>query len=338
MSNEMEEMSGIRKAALLLISLGAETSAEILRHLPDGMIQKVSYEIANIDFVNPTDRETILDEFIEMSQARQYVIDGGVDYAREVLNRALGAQRAKEVIDMLTQIQLRERPFNIARKADPMQLKNLLLNEQPQTVALILCYMQPDKAALILAQFPLELQTEIAERIGTITRTSPKVIEKIEKVIENKFSSYVENETETDGGVNTLVEILNSVGRGTEKNILHALDDRHPDLADEVRANLFTFEDITTLQNADVQKVLRLVDNDDLMLALKGVADDIRNYIFSNMSQRAVETIKEDMQFMGPARLSDVEESQQKIVGVIRTLDESGEIYLRRGEQDAVIS
>ncbi len=338
MSNEMEEMSGIRKAALLLISLGAETSAEILRHLPDGMIQKVSYEIANIDFVNPTDRETILDEFIEMSQARQYVIDGGVDYAREVLNRALGAQRAKEVIDMLTQIQLRERPFNIARKADPMQLKNLLLNEQPQTVALILCYMQPDKAALILAQFPLELQTEIAERIGTITRTSPKVIEKIEKVIENKFSSYVENETETVGGVNTLVEILNSVGRGTEKNILHALDDRHPDLADEVRANLFTFEDITTLQNADVQKVLRLVDNDDLMLALKGVADDIRNYIFSNMSQRAVETMKEDMQFMGPARLSAVEESQQKIVGVIRTLDESGEIYLRRGEQDAVIS
>lgn len=338
MSNEMEEMSGIRKAALLLISLGAETSAEILRHLPDGMIQKVSYEIANIDFVNPTDRETILDEFIEMSQARQYVIDGGVDYAREVLNRALGAQRAKEVIDMLTQIQLRERPFNIARKADPMQLKNLLLNEQPQTVALILCYMQPDKAALILAQFPLELQTEIAERIGTITRTSPKVIEKIEKVIENKFSSYVENETETVGGVNTLVEILNSVGRGTEKNILHALDDRHPDLADEVRANLFTFEDITTLQNADVQKVLRLVDNDDLMLALKGVADEIRNYIFSNMSQRAVETIKEDMQFMGPARLSAVEEAQQKIVGVIRTLDESGEIYLRRGEQDAVIS
>ena len=334
----MEEMSGIRKAALLLISLGAETSAEILRHLPDGMIQKVSYEIANIDFVNPTDRETILDEFIEMSQARQYVIDGGVDYAREVLNRALGAQRAKEVIDMLTQIQLRERPFNIARKADPMQLKNLLLNEQPQTVALILCYMQPDKAALILAQFPLELQTEIAERIGTITRTSPKVIEKIEKVIENKFSSYVENETETVGGVNTLVEILNSVGRGTEKNILHALDDRHPDLADEVRANLFTFEDITTLQNADVQKVLRLVDNDDLMLALKGVADEIRNYIFSNMSQRAVETMKEDMQFMGPARLSAVEESQQKIVGVIRTLDESGEIYLRRGEQDAVIS
>lgn len=334
----MEEMSGIKKAAILLISLGAETSAEIMRLLPESYIQKVSYEIANIDYVNPTEREEILNEYLEMSQARQYVIDGGVDYAREVLNRALGAQRAKEVIDLLNQIQLRERPFNIARKADPMQLKNLLLSEQPQTVALVLCYMQPDKAAQILAQFPLELQTEIAERIGTITRTSPAVIEKIEKVIENKFSSYIENDTETVGGVHALVEILNSVGRTTEKNIIEVLEERQPELADEVKANLFTFEDIIALNPSDVQKVLRHVDNDDLMLALKGVADDIRNFIFQNMSSRAVETIKEDMQFMGPARLSAVEEAQTKIVAIIRSLDESGEIYIRRGDQDAIIS
>lgn len=331
-------MSGIKKAAILLISLGAETSAEIMRLLPESYIQKVSYEIANIDYVNPTEREEILNEYLEMSQARQYVIDGGVDYAREVLNRALGAQRAKEVIDLLNQIQLRERPFNIARKADPMQLKNLLLSEQPQTVALVLCYMQPDKAAQILAQFPLELQTEIAERIGTITRTSPAVIEKIEKVIENKFSSYIENDTETVGGVHALVEILNSVGRTTEKNIIEVLEERQPELADEVKANLFTFEDIISLNPSDVQKVLRHVDNDDLMLALKGVADDIRNFIFQNMSSRAVETIKEDMQFMGPARLSAVEEAQTKIVAIIRSLDESGEIYIRRGDQDAIIS
>lgn len=338
MSKVMEDVSGIRKAAILLISLGAETSAEILRLLPESYIQKVSYEIANIDYVNPTEREEILNEFLEMSQARQYVIDGGVDYAREILNRALGAQRAKEVIDLLNQIQLRERPFNIARKADPMQLKNLLLSEQPQTVALVLCYMQPDKAAQILAQFPLELQTEIAERIGTITSTSPAVIEKIEKVIENKFSSYVENDTETVGGVHALVEILNSVGRSTEKNIIQVLEERQPELADEVKANLFTFEDIIALHASDVQKVLRHVDNDDLMLALKGVSDEIRNFVFQNMSSRAVETIKEDMQFMGPARLSAVEEAQQKIVAIIRTLDESGEIYIRRGDQDAIIS
>ena len=334
----MKEVDGLKKAAILLISLGSETSAKIMKNLPDSYIQKVSYEIANIDYVNPEERDTVINEFIEMSQAREYVIDGGIDYAKNLLNMAIGPQRAKEVIDMLNQIQLRERPFNIARKADPQQLTNLLLNEQPQTVALILCYMQPEKAAIILAEFPLELQSEIAERIGTITSTSPAIIEKIEKVIENKFSNYIENDLETVGGVRTLVEILNSVGRSTEKNIISVLEEKQPELAEEIKASLFTFEDIITLDKSDVQKVLRDVKNDDLALALKGVSDEIKNFIYGNISSRAVETLKEDLQFMGPIRLSAVEEAQQRIVTVIRRLDEKGEIYLRRGDQDAIIS
>ncbi|EDP69247.1 flagellar motor switch protein G [Carnobacterium sp. AT7] len=334
----MKEVDGLKKAAILLISLGSETSAKIMKNLPDSYIQKVSYEIANIDYVNPEERDSVINEFIEMSQAREYVIDGGIDYAKNLLNMAIGPQRAKEVIDMLNQIQLRERPFNIARKADPQQLTNLLLNEQPQTVALILCYMQPEKAAIILAEFPLELQSEIAERIGTITSTSPAIIEKIEKVIENKFSNYIENDLETVGGVRTLVEILNSVGRSTEKNIISVLEEKQPELAEEIKASLFTFEDIVTLEKGDVQKVLRDVKNDDLALALKGVSDEIKSFIYSNLSTRAVETLKEDLQFMGPTRLSAVEEAQQRIVTVIRRLDEKGEIYLRRGESDAIIS
>ena len=334
----MKEVDGLKKAAILLISLGSETSAKIMKNLPDSYIQKVSYEIANIDYVNPEERDSVINEFIEMSQAREYVIDGGIDYAKNLLNMAIGQQRAKEVIDMLNQIQLRERPFNIARKADPQQLTNLLLNEQPQTVALILCYMQPEKAAIILAEFPLELQSEIAERIGTITSTSPAIIEKIEKVIENKFSNYIENDLETVGGVRTLVEILNSVGRSTEKNIISVLEEKQPELAEEIKASLFTFEDIITLEKGDVQKVLRDVKNDDLALALKGVSDEIKSFIYSNLSTRAVETLKEDLQFMGPIRLSAVEEAQQRIVTVIRRLDEKGEIYLRRGDSDAIIS
>lgn len=334
----MSDVAGIKKAAILLISLGTETSAEIMRQLPESYIQKISYEIANIDYVNPDEVDEIATEFLEMAQAREYVLDGGVEYARNLLNMALGAQRAKEVIDMLNQIQLRERPFDIARKADPQQLTNLLLHEQPQTVALILCYMQPDKAAMILSQFSIEKQAEIAERIGTITRTTPAVIEKIEKVIETKFSSFVDNETESVGGVHTLVEILNSVGRSTEKNIISMLEEKQPELADEVKANLFTFEDIVGLERGDVQKVLREVDNDQLALALKGVSEDIKQFIFQNLSSRAVETLQEELQFMGPARLSAVEEAQQKVVAVIRRLDEVGEIYLRRGEQDGVIS
>lgn len=331
------KLDGIKKAAIFMIALGPETSAQIMKQLPDAYIQKVSYEIANIDHVSREDRETIVDEFLEMSQAREYILDGGIDYAKTLLNKALGTQRAKEVIDVLNQIQLRERPFNIARKADPQQLTNLLLGEQSQTVALILCYMQPDKAAQILVQFPPEKQTEIAERIGTISNTSPAIIEKIEKVIESKFSSYVENETENVGGVNTLVDILNQVGRTTEKTIVAELEERQPSLAEEVKASLFTFEDIVSLQKSDVQKVLREVNQDDLILALKGVSDELRDFIFDNLSARAVDTLKEDMQFLGPARLSAVEEAQQKIVTVIRRLDEQGEVYIMRGEQDAIV-
>lgn len=336
-ASSKKEMDGVRKAAIFMISLGPETSSQIMKQLPDKFIQKVSYEIANIDHVSQKDREDIVNEYLEMSQAREYILDGGFDYAKNLLNKALGSQRAKEVIDMLNQIQLRERPFNIARKADPAQLTNLLLGEQPQTVALILCYMQSDKAAQILINFPPEKQSEIAERIGTITSTSPSVIEKIEKVIESKFSTYIENDTENVGGVSTLVEILNQVGRTTEKSIVGELEARQPELAEEIKASLFTFEDIISLQKSDVQKVLREVKNDDLVLALKGVSDELRDFIFGNLSTRAVETLTEDMQFLGPARLSAVEEAQQNVVTVIRRLDELGEIYIMRGDQDAII-
>ncbi|MEQ3450967.1 flagellar motor switch protein FliG [Enterococcus cecorum] len=330
-------MDGVKKAAILLISLGSDISSKVMKLLPESVIRKVSYEIANIETVTPEDRDSILNEFLETSIAQKYVIDGGFDYAKNLLNQALGPQRAKEVIDVLSQIQLRERPFNIARKADTQQLINLLLNEHPQTIALIMCYVQPDKAATILSNFPPQMQVEIAERIGMIANTSPNTIKRIEKVIENKFSNFVENNTEAAGGVHTLVEILNSVGRSTEKNILADLDKRQPELSSEVKSSLFTFDDIITLDKLDVQKVLRFVDNNVLVLALKGTGDDIKEFIFSNLSSRAVENIQEEMQFMGPTRLSAVEEAQQKVVSIIRRLDEEGEIYITRGEQDDVV-
>ncbi|MGX7023567.1 flagellar motor switch protein FliG [Vagococcus hydrophili] len=334
----MENVDGTRKAALLLISLGSETASQIMKLLPEKYIKKVSYEIANIDHVNPDEKDQVIEEFIQMSTARRHMIDGGIDYAVDILNKALGTQKAKEVIDVLTQIQLRERPFDIARKADPQQLTNLLLEEHPQTVALILCYMQPEKAAEILANFPDNRQAEIAEKIGTISGTSPIIIEKIEKVIENKFSNFINNDTENVGGVDTLVDILNSVGRSTEKNIISDLEKTQPELSEEIKANLFTFDDIVGLEKSDVQKVLREVNHDVLVLALKGASDTIKDFIYGNQSSRSVEMLKEDLQFLGPARLSAVEEAQQNIVAVIRRLDEEGEIYIGRGDQDAVIS
>lgn len=334
----MEEVSGIKKAAILMISLGPEASAEIMKILPDRYIQKISYEIANIDYVRPDEREQIISEFLDMYQAREYISEGGIDYAKDLLNKALGAQRAKEIIDMLNQIQLREKPFNIARRTDTAQLATLLKGEHPQTVALILSYIQPEKAAEVLAQFEDEEQIEIAERIGTMSGANPTIIEKIEQVMENKFSNFIDNDTEATGGVHTLVEILNVVGRSTEKVIITELEKSQPELAEEVKASLFTFEDIATLATGDVQKVLREIDHDDLVMALKGVSEHLREFIFQNVSARAAESLREDIEFVGPARLSVVEEAQTNIVTTIRRLDDQGEIYIRRGDQDAIIN
>ncbi|HLS52695.1 MAG TPA: flagellar motor switch protein FliG [Tissierellaceae bacterium] len=329
--------NSVRKAAILLIALGPEISSQILKRLPDNFIQKVTYEIANIDYVEPGERDQVIEDFVDMVSAREYMLDGGIDYARDLLNKALGTQRAKEILDILSQLQQQERPFAIARKADPHQLTNLLVNEHPQTIALIMCYMQPDKAAMVLSQFPEELQIEIAERIGTINRTSPAVIKRIEEIMENKFSSLVESDTETVGGVRTLVNILNSVDRSTEKNIIGDLEETQPELAEMVKANLFIFEDIVTLDRSSIQRILREVSNEDLALALKGASEEVSGIIFSNMSKRAAEMLKEDIKFMGPVRISAVEEAQHKIVGIIRRLDEAGEIVIARGEQDGII-
>lgn len=329
--------NGIRKAAILLIALGPETSSQILKRLPNNLIQKVTYEIANIDYVEPEEKSEVLESFVDMVSARKYVIDGGFDYAKNLLNKALGTHKAKEILDVLSQIQQRERPFAIARKADPTQLTNLLLGEHPQTIALIMCYMQPDKAALVLSELPREIQIEVSERICNINRASPDVISNIERIMENKFSNLIEGDVETVGGVTTLVDILNSVDRSTEKNIIGDLEKSDLELAETIKSSLFVFEDIVTLDKGSIQRILREVSNEDLGLALKGASEEVYGVIFGNMSQRAADMLKEDIKFMGPVRISTVEESQQKIVGIIRRLEEAGEIVIARGDQDGVI-
>ncbi|WP_312460833.1 flagellar motor switch protein FliG [Proteiniclasticum sp.] len=332
-----KDNSGIKKAAILLISLGPDISAQILRMLPDTMIQKVTYEIANTEYVEPKERERVIEDFMDMASAREYIIDGGIDYARNLLTKALGTVRAKEVMDVLTQIQQREMPFAILRKADTHQLANMLSNEHPQTIALIMCYIQPDKAADVLSLFPHELQTEVAERIGVINRTSPAVIKKIESMLQNKFSNIIESDAENIGGVKTLVEILNSVDRTTEKNILNDLEKTQPEPAEVIKANLFVFEDIVTLDKSSIQRVLREVDNEQLVLALKGASEEVATVVYANLSKRAADTVREDIEFMGPVRLSTVEEAQHKIVGIIRRLEEAGEIVIGRGDSDSII-
>ncbi|MTI65723.1 MAG: flagellar motor switch protein FliG [Firmicutes bacterium] len=331
------KITGIQKSAILMITLGPDISSSILKKLPDKLIQKITYEIANIDQVKPEVRNKVLEEFMDMNEARNYISQGGLEYARNVLTKALGNKRAKEIIDTVSEVTQQRRPFAIARKTDSQQLLNTIMNEHPQTIALILCYLQADKAASILSGLPEELQTDVADRIATMSRTSPLVIEQVEKILEKKLSSVVGEDLASLGGVSSLVDILNQVDRGTEKVILEELEKDKPDLADEVRNSMFVFEDIILLDNTSIQRVIREVENSDLALALKGASEDVSEIIFKNVSKRAGENLKDDIEFMGPVRLVEVEQAQQKIVGIIRRLEEAGEIIVARGGDDGIV-
>ncbi len=337
MARDNNKLTGVQKAAILFITLGPEASAGIIKRFPESDIQRITYEIANITGVRAEQRQEILNEFIEMNRAKEYIVEGGLEYAKSLLSKALGQQRAKEILDKVTEATQQYRPFAIARKADAHQLMNVISNEHPQTIALILCYLQADKAGQILSALPEDIQSEVAYRIASMNNTSPLVIKEIEKVLDSKLSSVVKSDMTVLGGVSTLVDILNQVDRTTEKNITESLEREDPELAEKIKESMFVFEDIVTLDDVSIQRVLREMDAKELALALKGCSEEVANAIFRNQSKRAAAALKEDMEFLGPVRLMDVEKAQQKIVGIIRRLDEAGEIVIARGGEDAII-
>ena len=332
-----EKLTGIQKSALLFITLGPEASANILKRLPESEIQKITYEIANISSVTSEQRHKILEEFLEMNKAKDYLVEGGIDYARELLSKALGPQRAGEILSKIAEASQINRPFAIARKADAQQLLNVINYEHPQTIALILCYLQADKAAQIISELPEEIQSEVALRIATMNTTSPAVIKEIEKVLDEKLSTIVRTETTTLGGIDTLVGILNQVDRTTEKHITESLEEENYELAEKIKSSMFVFEDIITLDDVAIQRILREVENKELALALKGASEEVAEVIYRNQSKRAAASLKEDIEYLGPVRLTDVEKAQQQIVGIIRRLDDAQEIIISRGGEDAFI-
>ncbi len=331
-----EELKGIQKAAILLIALGPEKSSLIFKHLKEEEIEDLTLEIANTKSVTPQVKEKVINEFYEVCLAQQYIAEGGIGYAKELLEKALGADKAMDVIGKLT-ASLQVKPFEFVKKTDASQLLNFIQDEHPQTIALILSYLSAGQAATILGALVPEKQAEVARRIATMDRTSPDVIKEVERVLESKLSSLVNQDYTIIGGVDAVVEILNTVDRGTEKHIMETLEVEEPELADEIRKKMFVFEDILLLDDRAIQRVLRDVDNNDLAIACKGSTEEVQNAIFSNMSKRLAEMIKEDMEFMGPVRMKDVEEAQQKIVNVIRKLEDSGEIVISRGGGDEIV-
>ncbi len=332
-----QQLTGRQKAAVFLVSLGSDISAEIFKHLREDEIEQLTFEIARLDKVEPEDKDMVLQEFQEMMMAQDFIENGGIDYARDVLERALGTQKAIDIVNRLTS-SLQVRPFDFIRRTDPSHLLNFIQGEHPQTIALILAYLDPQKGAQILSGLNHQVQADVARRIAQMDRTSPDVLREVERVLERKLSTLASEDFTSAGGIDSIVEVLNNVDRGTEKIIIEALEEEDPELAEEIKKRMFVFEDIVLLDDRSIQKVLREVDTQDLAKALKGVDAEVQEKIYRNMSKRAASLLREDMDFMGPIRLRDVEESQQKIVNIIRKLEDAGDIIVARaGEEELVV-
>ena len=333
---QSSEMTNKQKAAILLIALGPDASSQIFKYLREDEIDKLTLEIANQRKVPQEQKDKILTEFHQMLLAKDYISSGGLDYAREILEKALGTDKAVSIINRLTS-SLQIRPFDFARKTDPAQLLNFIQNEHPQTIALIMAYLQPEQSGIILSSLPPDRQVDVAKRIATMDRTSPDVLKDVERILERKLSSLVTQDFTSAGGVDAIVEVLNRVDRTTERTIIENLEVQDPELAEEIKRRMFVFEDIVLLDDRSLQLVLREIESKDLALALKASSSEVGEKIYKNMSKRAADMLREEIEYMGPVRIRDVEEAQQKIVNVIRRLEESGEIVVARGKGDEII-
>src|SRR5690625_169018 len=331
-----KQLTGRQKAAILLISLGPDVSAEVYKHLSEEEIEKLSLEISSVPKVDNHLKEDVLDQFHQIAIAQDYISQGGVGYAKTVLEKAFGKQEAMNIINRLTS-SLQVRPFDFARKADPHQVLNFIQGEHPQTIALVLSYLDPEQAGQILSELEEEVQADIASRIATMDSTPPDIITEIEQVLEKNISTSLTEDYTQTGGIQSVVEVLNEVDRSTERTILDTLEIQNPEIAEEIKKRMFIFVDIVILDNRAIQRIIREVDNQDLKLSLRVASEEVKDVIFQNMSQRMVETFKEEMECMGPVRLRDVEEAQTRIVGTIRRLDEIGEIVIARGGGDDII-
>jgi flagellar motor switch protein FliG len=331
-----KKLTGKQKAAILLISLGPDYSASVYKHLSEEEIERLTLEISGVKKVDTEIKEEVFEEFHSIALAQDYISQGGIGYAKTVLEKALGSEQAQNIINRLTS-SLQVRPFDFARRADAGQILNFIQNEHPQTISLILSYLDPQQAGQILSELPQEVQADIARRIAIMDSTSPEIINEVEAILERKLSSTVTQDYTQTGGVEAVVEVLNGVDRATEKTILDTLEIQDPELAEEIKKRMFVFEDIVTLDNRSIQRVIRDCENEDLLLSLKVSSDEVKEVVFRNMSQRMVETLKEEMEYMGPVRLRDVEEAQSRIVATIRRLEETGEIIIARGGGDDII-
>ena len=327
MATALDTLTGLRKAAILMVTLGADASAAIMRQLSEPEIEELTVEIAKIRELTPTTVEGVLEEFSQLAQARSYIVQGGVSYAREVLLKAVGNQRTDEILDRL-QVSLQPQLFGAVRKTDPKHLSDFIRREEPQTIALILANLEAEMAAQVITHLPPEARIDVVQRLATMEMTSPEVIKQIDQVLERRLATLFSQEVSIVGGAKAVAEILNRVDRTAEKQIFEGLEPANPQLAEEIRRLMFTFDDIARLDDRSMQRLLKEVDQKELARALKAAAESVAQKIFANLSERAQTMLRQEIEYLGPVRLRDVEDAQGKIVRIVRALEEAGEIIV----------
>lgn len=331
-----DELNSKQKAAQVIISLGTDIASTIYKHLQEEEIEKLTYEITRQESVSPEFTDQTLDEFYGLCVAQKVYLDGGISYAKGVLEKAFGVQQGNALLDRVTKT-LRTKAFEFIRKADYKNLMNMIVNEHPQTIALVLSYAKAEQASSIISELPKNVRVDVVERIARMDRTSPDIIRQVEAILERKFESVVSVDLLEVGGINYMAEIMNNLDRGTEKFIFDELNRSDPKLSEEIRKRMFVFEDIIILDPISIQRFLREIDTKEMSIALKGSNKDVTTIIFENMSQRMGETVKSEMEYLHNIRVRDVEEAQQKIVAIIRRLEEEGEIVISKGGKDDII-
>ncbi len=337
-AQDLGSLKGVTKAAVLLVSLDRDTSAALLQRLSQEHVEELTREIAHLDLVDVELRGKVVEEFYNLALARQYLKAGGVAYARALLEKALPGDQAKYILKMIEH-EVYMKPFSFLARTDSENLMTFIQDEHPQTIALILSHLTPSKASEILGGLPLNKQLEVVTRIANMDNTNPEVIKEVERGLEMRLSGLMSQTFQKAGGVGTVAEMLNLADRATEKGILEALEAQDPDLVEQIRRLMFVFEDILLVNDKGIQLVLKEIENEELALALKTASPELQDKIFRNMSERAAQLIKEDMEYMGPVRVSDVEAAQQRIVDVVRRLEDAGELIIsgRGGEKEMIV-
>ncbi|MCK9224429.1 MAG: flagellar motor switch protein FliG [Candidatus Muirbacterium halophilum] len=330
------DLTGRQKVAILLIFLGPEISSQIFKEFSEEEIELLTLEIAKMQRVDSEVRDKVIDEFNQLLQASEFISQGGIGYAKELLEKALGVEKANEILGKLTAT-FQVRPFDIVRTLDPSQLLNFIQGEHPQAIALILSFLPAEKSGFILTQLPADIQADVARRVAKMESTAPEVVREMERILEKKLSSVLSEDYTSVGGIDAIVEVLTKVDRGTEKSIIETLEIQDPELAEEIKKRMFVFEDVIHIDDRGIQRILREIDTKDLSVALKGATEEVMEKFGKNMSKRASAMLVEDMEFMGPVRVKDVEEAQQKIVNIIRSLEEQGEVVISRGGEEEIV-